>query len=116
MQDSRLDARGHAAHIRHMRLEFDPAKEAANLAKHGVDFSTVLKVFEDPDRLIFPNLKHSPEEPRFYAIGHDGYGILTVRFTIRGEALRVIGAGYWRKQKKAYESQKKKNDLHDGTR
>jgi len=99
-----------------MRLEFDPDKEAANLAKHGVDFSTVLRVFEDPDRLIFPNLKHSPEEPRFYAIGHDGSGILTVRFTIRGEALRVIGAGYWRKQKKAYESQKKKDDLHDGTR
>ena len=48
MPDSRLDARGHAAHIRHMRLEFDPDKEAANLAKHGVDFSTVLKVFEDP--------------------------------------------------------------------
>jgi uncharacterized DUF497 family protein len=32
-----------------MQLEFDPAKEAANLAKHGVDFSTVLRVFEDPN-------------------------------------------------------------------
>jgi hypothetical protein len=90
-----------------MQLEFDSAKEAVNLAKHGVDFSTVLRVFEDPDRLIVPNQKHSPEEPRFYAIGHDGRGILTVRFTIRGDALRVIGAGYWRKQKKAYENQKK---------
>ena len=99
-----------------MRLEFDPAKEAKNLAKHGVDFSTVLRVFEDPDRLIVPNPKHSPEEPRFYAIGHDGKGILTVRFTIRGDALRVIGAGYWRKQKKAYETQKKTTDIHGGTR
>jgi uncharacterized DUF497 family protein len=99
-----------------MRLEFDPDKEATNLAKHGVDFSTVLRVFEDPDRLIVPNLKHSPEEPRFYAIGHDGSGILTVRFTIRGEALRVIGAGYWRKQKKAYENQKKKTDIRGGAR
>ncbi len=41
---------------------------------------------------------------------------MTVRFTIRGEALRVIGAGYWRKQKKAYENQKKKTDIHGGTR
>ena len=90
-----------------MQLEFDPAKEAANLAKHGVDFSTILRVFEDPDRLIIPNQKHSSEEPRFYAIGNDGRGILSVRFTIRGDALRVIGAGYWRKQKKAYENQKK---------
>ena len=72
--------------MRHMRLEFDPAKEAANFAKHGVDFSTVLRVFEDPNRMIIPNQKHSPEEPRFYAIGHDGRGILTVRFTIRGGA------------------------------
>ena len=90
-----------------MQLEFDPAKEAANLAKHGVDFSTVLRVFEDPARLIFPNQKHSPEEPRFYAIGNDGRGILTVRFTIRGDALCVISAGYLRKQKKAYEHQNK---------
>jgi hypothetical protein len=36
-------------------------------------------------------------------VGHDGLRILTVRF---------IGAGYWRKQKKAYENQKKKTDLH----
>jgi uncharacterized DUF497 family protein len=99
-----------------MRLEFDPAKEAANLAKHGVDFSTVLRVFEDPNRLIIPNQHHSQDEPRFYAIGYDGQGILTVRFTIRGHALRVIGAGYWRKQKKAYENQKQKTQLHSRTR
>lgn len=95
-----------------MRLEFDPDKEAANLAKHGVDFSTVNRVFEDPDRMIFANQKHSSEEPRFYAVGHDGLGIMTVRFTFRRETIRVIGAGYWRKQKKAYENQKKKTDLH----
>lgn len=62
--------------------------------------------------MIFANQKHSSEEPRFYAVGHDGLGILTVRFTFRGETIRVIGAGYWRKQKKAYENQKKKTDLH----
>jgi uncharacterized DUF497 family protein len=89
-----------------MQLEFAPDKEAANLAKHGVDFSMVLRVFEDPNRIIIPNQNHSLDEPRFYAIGHDGREILTVRFTIRGDALRVIGAGYWRKQKRAYENQK----------
>jgi uncharacterized DUF497 family protein len=98
----------HAAHIGCVKLEFDPAKEAANLAKHGVDFSTVLRVFEDPNRMIIPNQTHSLDEARFYAIGHDGRGILTVRFTIRGDALRVIGAGYWRKQKSVYENQNQK--------
>lgn len=95
-----------------MRLEFDPDKEAANLAKHGVDFSSARKVFEDPMRMIVPNKAHSAAEPRFYAVGHNGRGILTVRFTLRGETIRVIGAGYWRKQKKSYENQKKETELH----
>jgi len=94
-----------------VRLEFDPDKEAVNLAKHGVDFSTVRKVFEDPQRMIVPNRTHSSDEPRFYAVGHDGVGVLTVRFTLHGEAIRVIGAGYWRKQKKAYEDQNKETEL-----
>jgi uncharacterized DUF497 family protein len=42
-----------------MQLEFVPAKEAANLAKHGVDFSTVLRVFEDPDSSIINHREHS---------------------------------------------------------
>ena len=41
-----------------MQLEFDPAKEAANLAKHGVDFSTVLRVFEDPDSSMIHHREH----------------------------------------------------------
>jgi hypothetical protein len=36
-------------------------------------------------------------------VGADGRGILTVRFTLRGGNIRVIGAGYWRKQQQAYE-------------
>jgi uncharacterized DUF497 family protein len=106
-----LDEGCHKAHIVCVRLEFDPDKEAANLAKHGIDFSTVRKVFEDPQRMIVPNETHSSDEPRFYAVGHDGHGVLTVRFTLRGDAIRVIGAGYWRKQKRAYEDQKKENEL-----
>ena len=85
-----------------MQLEFDPAKEAANLAKHGVDFSTVLRVFEDP---LFQT-KTTAWTSRGSTLSATMEGILTVRFTIREDALRVIGAGYWRKQKSAYENQK----------
>jgi len=31
--------------------------------------------------------------------------IMTVRFTYRAEKIRIIGAGYWRKGKKIYESE-----------
>jgi len=106
-----LDEGCQKAHIVCVRLEFDPDKEATNLTKHGIDFSTVRKVFEDPQRMIVPNETHSSNEPRFYAVGHDGHGVLTVRFTLRGDAIRVIGAGYWRKQKRAYEDQKKESEL-----
>lgn len=88
-----------------MAFEWDAAKEAANLEKHGVDFSTVPEAFDDPRRLVVEDAAHSAFEPRFYCIGHDGRGILTVRFTLRDENIRVIGAGYWRKQKEVYEKE-----------
>lgn len=86
-----------------MVFEWDVAKEAANIGKHGVGFTTVPTAFEDPQRLIVPDAAHSAGEERFYCIGHDGTGILTLRFTLRKGNIRVIAAGYWRKQKQAYE-------------
>jgi len=41
-----------------MQLEFEPDKEAANLAKHGVDFSTVLRVFEEPNPSMINHRGH----------------------------------------------------------
>src|SRR4029077_6839786 len=41
---------------------------------------------------------HSENEPRLFCIGRSGSGgILTVRFTYRGDCIRIIGAGHWRK-------------------
>jgi uncharacterized DUF497 family protein len=51
------------------------------------------------------NVKHSGEEERFYCIGKIDKGILTVRFTYRKDIIRIIGAGFWRKGKKVYESE-----------
>ena len=33
----------------------------------------------------------------------DGHGIITVRFTMRNENIRIIGAGYWREGRDKYE-------------
>jgi uncharacterized DUF497 family protein len=32
-----------------MQFEFDPAKSAANLEKHGIDFVTAQALWDDPD-------------------------------------------------------------------
>ena len=34
-------------------------------------------------------------------------GILTVRFTMRNENIRIIGAGYWREGRYRYEEENK---------
>jgi uncharacterized DUF497 family protein len=87
-----------------MKFEWDARKEASNIAKHGIDFTEAQEAFRDSRRLIFLDVAHSGAEVRFFCIGRTGRGILTVRFTYRvGGALRIIGAGYWRKGKRVYE-------------
>ncbi len=87
---------------------WDLGKEAINIAKHGVDFDTAIQAFRDPKRNISIDLKHSGPELRYYCIGRVGQRILTVRFVYRGETIRIIGAGYWRKGAQLYDQSKKK--------
>ena len=52
-----------------MVYEWDPAKAAANLNKHGVSFAEAASVFLDPMALTFDNPDHSDEEGREMTIG-----------------------------------------------
>ena len=38
-------------------------------------------------------------------MGRVGGRILTVRFTFREGIIRIIGAGYWRKERRVYEQE-----------
>ena len=91
----------------HTTFEWDEDKNRENLQKHGIDFETAQFAFIDPDRLIAKDTTHSVNEKRYYVFGKVKGGILTVRFTYRGNRIRIIGAGYWRKGKKIYEKQNK---------
>ena len=92
-----------------MEFEWDEAKARDNQAKHGVSFDLARAVFDDPRLVLAEDLEHSAAERRYFAFGNVGDGILTVRFTVRGEKVRIIGAGYWRKGKAFYEEA---NHLH----
>jgi len=72
-----------------------------------VSFSSAQHAFLDPARVIVEDVNHSSDEDRFYCIGSVGEGIMTVRFTYRGNVIRIYGAGYWRKGRKIYEEQNK---------
>lgn len=93
--------------VRKVRFEWDEEKDEENQAKHNVSFSLAQRAFLDPYRVIVEDVNHSTEEERFYCIGRVDDGIVTVRFTYRGNVIRIYGAGYWRKGRKIYEEQNK---------
>ena len=88
-------------------FEWDPAKDEVNLKKHGVSFALAQLAFLDNHRVILEDLDHGDNEKRYYCLGKVAGGIITVRFTYRKNKIRIIGAGYWRKGKKIYESENK---------
>ena len=90
-----------------VRFEWDEKKNKENITKHGVPFEVAQYAFADPDRVIAEDLDHSEEERRYYCFGRVGDGIITVRFTYRGNIIRLIGAGYWRKGRNIYEEENK---------
>lgn len=88
-------------------FEWDEVKDTANQRDHGVRFVDAQEAFYDPNRLIAKDEAHSKHEDRLYCIGKTAKGILTVRFTLRGHRIRIIGAGNWRKWRKLYEETQK---------
>ena len=88
-------------------FEWDDVKERENIVKHGISFEIAQHAFLDPRRVIAEDREHSNQESRYYCIGRAGEGIVTVRFTYRSSIIRIIGAGYWRKGKRLYETQNK---------
>ena len=90
-------------------FDWDPAKDSANQAKHGLSFAQAQYAFADPNRVIAKDLTHSDDEDRFYCFGQVGEGIATARFTYRDKVIRIFGAGYWRKGKRIYEHE---NQVH----
>uniref|UniRef100_Q3ARL0 BrnT family toxin n=1 Tax=Chlorobium chlorochromatii (strain CaD3) TaxID=340177 RepID=Q3ARL0_CHLCH len=91
--------------MKSVRFEWDEEKNKANQKKHQVSFALAQHAFLDPKRIIAEDIKHSNEENRFYCVGRVNEEIMTVRFTYRGNVIRIFGAGYWRKGRKIYEEQ-----------
>lgn len=66
------------------------------------------EAFFDERRITTIDDGHSTEnETRYFCFGMVEGGILTVRFTLRKNKIRILGAGYWRKGKKFYEETNK---------
>ena len=83
---------------------WDEGKNQTNIKKHGVSFKDATQAFNDPNRITLYDEGHSQSEERYFCIGKVHGEVLTVRFVIRGDVIRIIGAGYWRKGRQIYDS------------
>jgi len=72
-----------------MEYQWDQAKAAANLKKHGVAFSDASLALEDPHALTMAD-PDSIDESRFICLGADPSGrILITVFAPRGRAIQA---------------------------
>ena len=72
-----------------MEIEFNPAKNQANLAKHGVDMALAEK-FEFETAIIGIDDREDYAETRYTAIGYITGRLHVLIFAMRGSVLRVI--------------------------
>ncbi len=76
-----------------MTFEWDEAKAAANIAKHGVSFHEAATVFGDPLAVTFSDPDHSENEDRFITFGISRSNrAIVVAHTDRAENVRIISA------------------------
>jgi uncharacterized DUF497 family protein len=75
-----------------LTFEWDEAKNKLNQQLHGIAFEDAKFVFNDPNKVILPDLYHSESEERWLAIEMVNH-ILFVVFTGRDEnVIRIISA------------------------
>jgi uncharacterized DUF497 family protein len=85
-----------------VRFEFDPSKNAENLARHHVSFEEAAQIWDDPDLLVLHARRRG--EKRMLAIGRKYAAVFSVIHTRRGDAIRIISARLaTREERRTYE-------------
>lgn len=74
------------------QFEWDRAKAAANLRKHGVSFADALHVFADPFRLDEADSRADHGEVQRLTMGEIDGRLHVVAYTMPGNAVRLISA------------------------
>jgi uncharacterized protein len=76
-----------------MDFEWDAAKAAANIRKHGVSFEEAATAFKDDFAATARDLQHSTTESRFITFGMSVRArLLAISHTDRGNTIRIISA------------------------
>jgi uncharacterized DUF497 family protein len=73
-------------------FEWDEAKAAANLVKHGVSFEQARQAFDDPFAIDFVDDREDYGESRLILFGMVEGRLLVVAHTLRDDKVRIISA------------------------
>lgn len=77
--------------LENLTFEWDEKKEAINFNKHGIRFSTAVKVFKDPHLLIHEDTEHS-KELRYDVLGKVNKILFVVCMLKEKNTVRLISA------------------------
>ena len=84
-------------------FEWDPAKNQANISKHGVAFETAKRIFEGLVVTWYDDRREYGEE-RYVSVGRVGRALLVVAHTERDGRTRLISARpASRRERKAFD-------------
>ncbi len=74
-------------------FDWDEFNQNKNLLKHKVHWAECEEIFFNQPLLLYPDIKHSDYEKRFYVLGKtDNFRHLFIVFTIRNDKIRIISA------------------------
>ena len=73
-----------------MRYGFDPAKQASNLKKHGLDLADASKVIESGETVTFEDRRFDYSEERFVTLGPLGDLLVAIVTADTEDHVRII--------------------------
>ena len=74
----------------HMSFEFDPAKDAWNLARHGISLAFGVRILSDTSYFVVPSFRPEDGEERLKMIGVVDGKFYTAVHVWRGNVIRFI--------------------------
>jgi uncharacterized DUF497 family protein len=75
-----------------MEFEWDENKNKSNQEKHVIDFNDAKDVFKDESSKVSPDFRKDYGESRWKIIGKIYGSIISVIYTMRDKAVRIISA------------------------
>jgi len=90
-----------------LKFEYDSGNILKSLVKHGITKVEAESVFQDPDKIIAYDSKHSTHEIRYICVGESFMArVLYIAFQLRSGKIRIISARVANnKTRKLYETQ-----------